>query len=193
MAKFAELKEGDKVGELQFYIVTGKKGDQVQLKNDYTGGFVVVDQAYVESYLTSASEFTEERTIGKIEAANIFLSNARIPLTVNFNKQVDSKDAKEQMYLLYANKGGKVLSEADYKKKVNDVVKSIITGEERTMVGRHYGELNELGRVKFIDMEQPKDDKVSAEGKTYDSRLRQVDPRTINWMIIKGIKYTVKS
>ena len=193
MAKFAELKEGDKVGELQFYTVTKKQGDKVQLKNDYNDGFVVVDEPYVESYLTSASEFMEERTVGKIEAANIFLASPRIPLTVNFNKQVKEKEAKEQMYLLYANKGGKVLSEADYKKKVNDVVKSIIVGEERTMVGRHYSELNELGRVQFVDMEEPKVIKTSADGKEYDSRLRQVDPRSIRWMIIKGIKYTVKS
>jgi hypothetical protein len=26
----------------------------------------------------------------------------------------------------------------------------------------------------------------------YDSRTRQVDPRTINWMIVRGVKYKIK-
>jgi hypothetical protein len=47
--------------------------------------------------------------------------------------------------------------------------------------------MNELGRVQFIDMEEEK-----TPGKDYDSRQRQVDPRSINWFISRGIKYTVK-
>ena len=54
------------------------------------------------------------------------------------------------------------------------------------MIGRHYGEVTEFGRIKFIDMEEEK-----TPG-TYDNRIRQVDPRTINWFIARGVKYEVK-
>lgn len=186
MTDFGKLKEKEVLSETQYYTVVKKAGDKVQIKND-NGELIVVDKNYVEACLTSADQFGEEKTITKTEAANIFLSSPGIVLTVNFNKQVKEKDAKEQLYDLYSNKGGRVLSEADYKRRVNAVVSSIITGEERTMIGRHYGGVNEFGRVAFIDMEKSKD-----PVKDYDTRISQVDPRTINWMIIKGIKYKVK-
>lgn len=186
MASFKDLKENEKLSETQYYTVVKKAGKKVQIRNDF-GENVVVDEEYVEKCLNSASQFAEEKVVGKTEAANLFLQNQGIVMTVNFNKQVNEKDAKEQLYELYANKGGKVLSEADYKRKVNSVVSSIIVGEERTMIGRHYGNVTEFGRVYFVDMEKEK-----VEGKDYDTRMSQVDPRTINWLIIKGTKYKVK-
>jgi hypothetical protein len=107
---------------------------------------------------------------------------------VNFNTQIKEKDALDAMAAIYPNKGGKMLSEADYKKKAKEILASVIVGKERTMVGRHYGSVNEFGRVSFIDMEIEKDTTKA----DYDSRTRQVDPRTINWMIIRGVKYKTK-
>jgi 3-dehydroquinate dehydratase len=186
MTKFETLKTGQALSEIQYYKVEKIAGEKVQLKNDFNE-MIVVDRKYVEKCLISAHDFSEEQKVSKTEAATIFLQNKGMVMSVNFNKKVDEKAAKESIYELYANKGGKVLSEADYKKKVNAALKSILEGEERTMVGRHFGELNELGRVNFIDMEVEKD-----PSKEYDNRQRQVDPRTINYMIIKGVKYTVK-
>lgn len=186
MIKFENLRTGQALSEIQYYKVEKIAGDKVQLKNDF-GELIVVDKGYIEKCVISAHDYTEEQKIGKTEAATIFLQNKGMVMSVNFNKKVDEKAAKESIYELYANKGGKVLSEADYKKKVNAALKTILEGEERTMVGRHFGELNELGRVNFIDMEVARD-----TSKEYDNRQRQVDPRTINYMIIKGIKYIVK-
>jgi hypothetical protein len=120
--------------------------------------------------------------------AALFLSSIGVAMTVNFNTQVKEKDAVEQLVEIYPNKGGKMASEADYKKRVASIISSVITGKERTMVGRHYGSVNEFGRVSFIDMEVEKD----TSKPEYDSRTRQVDPRTINWMIIRGVKYKTK-
>ena len=47
--------------------------------------------------------------------------------------------------------------------------------------------MNNFGRVDFVDMEIQKDFSLS-----YDNRFRQVDPRTIEWLIVNGIKYVVK-
>lgn len=183
---FAQLKEKDKLSETQFYTVVKKAGAKVQLMNDL-GENIIVDKAYAEKLLISADQFSETKKITKTEAANLFLMSHSIVLTVNFNTQVKEKDAKEELYKLYPNTKGRILSLADFKDRVDSIVKSVITGEARTMVGRHFGEANEFGRVNFIDMEQSKD-----PAKEYDTRLRQVDPRTINWMIIKGVKYEIK-
>ena len=186
MTKFKDLKPGSKLSESQYYSVVKVAGDKVQLENDHQE-MIVVDKSYVEKCLTSGDQFERIQNITKTEAANLLLANPYVVMTVNFNKQVKEADVKKQMHELYPNKGGKILSEADFKKNVNTILKSALEGTERSMVGRHWGELNELGRVNFCDMEATKE-----VGKAHDSRQRQVDPRSINWMIIKGTKYVVK-
>lgn len=69
---------------------------------------------------------------------------------------------------------------------INNPVKETIPGELRVMRGRHYRQINDLGRVQFVDMEVEK-----KEG-TYDARLKQVDPRTIQYIIVNGIKHSLK-
>lgn len=185
MTKFKELKVDESLSETQFYKVSKLTLDKVQLITD-DGQSIVVDKNYVDKHLISASQFDIEKPITKTEAANLFISNPNVVMTVNYNKQAKEVDVKEELYKLYGNKG-KIQSEADYKKRVNNIVKSVMVGEERTITGRHFGLVTELGRVQFIDMEEKKD-----LAKDYDTRLRQVDPRTINYIILKSIKYKVK-
>jgi hypothetical protein len=187
MTKFKDLKVGEKLSETQYYSVVKISGNRVQLKPD-SGDDIVVPKEYVESFLTSSAQYTSEETKTRTEMAALFLSSIGVAMTVNFNTQVKEKDAVEQLVEIYPNKGGKMASEADYKKRVASIISSVITGKERTMVGRHYGSVNEFGRVSFIDMEVEKD----TSKPEYDSRTRQVDPRTINWMIIRGVKYKTK-
>lgn len=186
MTQFNKLKVGSRLSETQYYRVEKVQGNQVQLVNDF-GHPVVVDNTYVEKCLISADQFETEKTMSKTDVANLFLASTNIALTVNYNKKVNEKDVKDQLNKLYPNKGGKILSEADYQKAVSQVISSALVGEERTMVGRHYGSQDEFGRIRFIDMEQKLD---STED--YDTRQRLVDPRTINWLILKGVKYIVK-
>lgn len=187
MTKFENLVVGEKLSEAQFYSVAKVGRAKVQLLSD-DGREVVLDKAYVEGFLVSSRQHSSEQEITRTEAAALFLASRGIALTVNYNTQVKEKDALEELYSLYPNKGGRLASEADFKKKAKTIISSVITGEERTMIGRHYGSINEFGRVSFIDMEIKKD-----PTKDYDTRTRQVDPRTINWMVIKGVKYTVKT
>lgn len=186
MATFSKLKVGAKLSETQFYSVKGINGNRVQLQND-SGDVITVDEKYAEACLVSAEEVQTEKTMSRTDLTNLFLTSTNVALTVNYNKQVDQKEVTKQLHALYPNKGGKILSEADYQKKVNALLTSALAGEERTMVGRHYGNQDEFGRVRFIDMEQTKD-----PSKDYDTRQRLVDTRTINWLILRGVKYTAK-
>lgn len=179
--EFKKLKEGEVLSEQQFYTVRKIGSEKVQLTND-KGEDIIVDKKYVDTCLTSANQYDTSKTVNKTEAAAIFLAQSGIAMTVNFNKQVKEADVVKEILEAYSTSTPK-----EIEAKVKKSVKAALSGVERTMVGRHYGELNELGRVQFIDMEEKK-----VTGKDYDSRLRLVDPRGINWFIVKGVKYTVK-
>lgn len=186
MTNFQKLKTGEKLSETQYYQVEKIVGDKVQLKNDFDEA-IVVTKDYVEKCLVSAEQFDSEKKMSRTDIVNLFLSSPNVVLTVNYNKQIKEDEVKRQLCDLYPNKGGKLLSEADFTKRVNECLTAALVGEERTMTGRHYGQKDEFGRIRFIDMEQVKD-----TSKDYDTRQRLVDPRTINWLIVKGIKYITK-
>jgi hypothetical protein len=181
--KFKDLKVGEVLSETQFYTVDKTSGKRVQLTNDL-GEKIVVDNKYAESCLTSSQQYDESKVVTRTVMADLFISSTRIAITVNFNKQIKPADVKKALHSLYPNKGG-IVSQAQFKKDVNKAVD--LKGEERTMVGRHYGGVDEFGRVSFVDMKA-----VRKAGADYDTRLRLVDPRTLNWAIINGIKYTIK-
>lgn len=187
-ANFAKLTTKTKLSETQFYSVVQVKGNKVQLKNDL-GEPVVVDKEYVEKLLVSSEDVNETKKMSRTDLINLFLTSTNVICKVNFNKKVDEKEVLKQLNDLYPNTGGKILSKAEYEKAIKKNLKDALEGEERTMVGRHYGRTDEFGRIKFIDMEA--DGGYDAE-KDSDSRQRLVDPRTINWLILRGVKYEVK-
>ena len=178
---FKKIKKGEVLSETQFYTVEKFQDGKIQLKND-AGAYIVVDKNYYEGQLNSASQHSKELVLNKTEAAAKFLACSGMAITVDFNKQVKEADVVKEIMTAYEGSTPKAVENA-----VKKAVKSALVGEARTMVGRHNGELNDLGRVSFIDMEETKDG-----SKDYDTRTRLVDPRGINWFIVKGIKYTVK-
>lgn len=175
-----------KLSETQFYSVEKVAADRLIVKNE-TGEKIELPKKYVERCLVSSDEVASTTTMSRTDLVNLFLVSTNVILTVTYNKKVDEKEVKKTLHGLYPNKGGKILSEADYQKQVNNALKSALEGEERVMVGRHYGTTDEFGRVRFIDMEAAKDDT-----KDYDTRSRLVDPRTISCLILRGVKYCVK-
>jgi len=184
MAKFNELKAGDILGESQYYTVEKIAGERVQLKTPT--GSVVVDKGYVETYLDSANQFTSESDATKTQLADIFINNPRIVMTVAFFKQDKVKTIKaykeevqkqaEQVQKDFMAKGISAVVEA-----LSNPVSKVIPGELRVMRGRHYGEIDDLGRISFTDMEV-------IDG----TPLRAVDPRTIQYIIVNNIKYSLK-
>lgn len=177
----SKLKPGDVCSENQYYTVTRVDKDIIHVKTD-DGKEAGIGRSYVEDHFLSADQFTETREVRITEAASIFLSSAGVAMTVSFNKKVEEVDVINEIMGAYENSTQKGMAAA-----VKKAVKKALAGEERTMVGRHYGEPNEFGRVNFIDMHLTRE-----PGKDYDTRTRQVDPRTINWFIVRGVRYTVK-
>lgn len=179
--EFKNLKVGEKLSEVQYYSVEKIAGDKVQLKNGI-GQNILVDKGYVEDCLISGQQFVKEEKITKTEAAKIYLENPNVALTVSFNKQVKEADVVKEILDAYEGSTPKAMGEA-----VKRAVKRGLNGEERVLIGYHTGIQDEFGRVSAIDMNIEKDPK-----KEYNTALRLVDPREINFIILKGTKYIVK-
>lgn len=177
MADYSKLKEGEVLSEIQFYTVKRAGSNELELKTD-EGEEVKVSKHYAEKFLVSADQFKKIEKITRTELAEKVMSSPRIAITVNFNKAIKEADIKKGLHALYPNKG-KMISHAEFKKNVNATLN--LKGEERTMIGRHYGDVDGTGRLKFIDMKVTK-----------GIRQRLVDPRTLNWAIIDNVKYQVK-
>ena len=183
MSKFKSLVVGEVLSETQYYKVEKIAGNRAQFLTD-NGDRVVLDESYVNNLLASAQQFEKTEKVTKTALAEIFMKNARVAMTVQFNKQVKPEDVSKGIVALY-DKMGIGMTKADFTKQVKKALN--LKGEERVMVGRHYGTTDVNGRVHFIDMNVDK-----AAGKDYDTRQRLVDPRTLNYIIVNNVKYQVK-
>lgn len=187
--KSSALVKGSILSESSFFIVKDvlKNGDIIVV--DDHGNNVEIGKAYVEGVLSSADQFDKEENKTMTELAELFINSARIAMTVAFMKKDTEKTKKaynqEKQAKIDQITNAKV---SDVPRLLNDLIENPITkvipGELRVMKGRHYGAIDELGRVQFTDMELPLTDP--------SSRLRQVDPRTIQYLIVGGVKYNLK-
>lgn len=178
---FASLKVGDKLSETQYYSVVKISGNKVQLKNGL-GQDIVVDNNYVEECLTSASQFEKIEKLSKTDLTKMFLENPNVVFTVSFNKQVKEADVVKEIMDSYESSTPKTMGDT-----VKKAVKRALAGEERILVGYHNGIQDDFGRISAVDMNIEKD-----PTKDYNSALRLVDPRQLNFLILKGTKYIVK-
>lgn len=186
------LKKGDIFSETQFYIVKDVKSDHAVM-TDELGNDVALNNNYINDLLKSADQFNTTVKKTMTELADLFLNNKGVAMTVCFTKKAEKKTAKdfkaevaqwtENVKQSFLDNGIKGLE--NY---ATTPVNEYKPAEERVMKGRHYGHMNDLGRIDFIDMEQPK----GVDGKGGDTRMRQVDPRTIRYIIVDNVKYELK-
>lgn len=181
MTEFKNLEVGEVLSETQYYKVKEINTNSVDVVNDL-GQEIELSGEYVNVLLQSASQFGNTEKVNKTKLTELIKGSSYQAITVNFNKQVKEADVVEEIMGAYEASTPK-----DFKKALKSAVKRSQLGEERTMVGRHFGTTDEFGRIHFIDMNIER-----KEGSDYDTRQRLVDPRTANWAIINGVKYVVK-
>lgn len=188
MSKLKNLKKGSILSETSYFIVKQINKKDITLEDDF-GNEIEIGNEYVEKILVSADYFEIEEKKSMTELAEIFLNNPRIAMTVCFMKKDTVKTKKA--YDAEVNAAIQKVQNARVgdvptllKDLIENPVSKVIPGEERIMKGRHYGQVDDLGRVQFVDMELPKTDSVGG--------IRQVDPRTIKYLIVNGVKYTLK-
>ena len=172
----AQLKVGDYLSETQYYKVIGINSDSIAVENERGLSFDI-DPDIVEEGMRSASQYKLEKQVTRTEICEHLASAGNNVFTINFDKQVKAKDS--------ADKIGELLANADCyktKKSITEFTKDLLTGENRTLVGYLINTEPMTGRSTVIDLEVAID----------KHRLRQVDHRSIQWMILKNVKYVVK-
>lgn len=185
-----DLKVGSILSESSFYVVKEIRPDCIIVTDD-NGNEPSLGSKYVEKILSSADYFDSEKKMNMTELAELFINSSRVAMTVAFYK----KDVPKTNKAFEAEKLSKIkeIQDArvsDVPRLLNELIENpiskIIPGELRVMKGRHYGQVDDLGRVHFVDME------ISRSAGANDNRLRQVDPRTIQYIIVGRVKYSLK-
>lgn len=179
-SRVANVNVGDYLSETQYYRVTSKQSSKINVENERGFSFGVSNNI-VEEGMYSANQFTEEKKVSRTELINIFSKVGDTVFTVNFNKQPKEKDISNALIKI---NGGKFASNAEIRR----LVKEAYQGEERTLTGYLLSTETGFGRSSVIDLEAER-----GSNPEWDGRQRQVDHRTLNWLIHKNVKYIVKS
>jgi hypothetical protein len=170
---FDQIKVGDYLSETQYYKVVSKNDEQVTILNE-RGFDMFITKAVVEEGAYSANQHTRVEKVSRTRLVELLESAGDTIFTVHFTKQPNETAMR--------NKLQKVKLE-DFSKKnfYRQLAKDLSTGEERTLIGYLMRCEPKMGRSQVIDMEIGHD----------KHRLRQVDHRTIQWLILKNVKYEV--
>ena len=191
--KVTDLKQGSVLSEMAFYVFESydRSTGLATLKND-DGQKIQIGSDYVEQLLESADYFEKEEELSQTDLIIKFAESRRTAMTANFIKKgaekaptkfkKEVKDAVEKVKNAKVSEVEKILTEY-----LTNPIEKFVPGEERTARGRHYGVPNEHGRYPFIDM-----GKDRGTNPAHDGRTIQVDPRTLQWIIVDKVKYKLK-
>ena len=172
----SQLKVGDYLSETQYYKVLKLNSEYIKVENE-RGLTFDIDPEIIEEGMRSASQYKTEKQVTRTEICEYLASAGNNIFTINFDKQVKAKDCSDEVAQLLANPDN-----YKTKKSITEFTKNLLTGDNRTLVGYLVNSEPMMGRSTVIDLEVAID----------KHRLRQVDHRSIQWMILKNIKYTVK-
>lgn len=174
---------GDIFSEASFYKVTGITANSIEF--ELNGENVTIGKDYVDKVLQSGDSFTSTEKKNKTELADLFINSSRVALTVAFYKQDKPKTKKlfnqEKADAIQKIQNAKV---SEVEGLLSDLIDNPILpytpGELRVMRGYHFGSKDDLGRITFTDMDAT------------DGHTRLVDPRTIQYVVVGGVKYELK-
>ncbi|WP_373480636.1 hypothetical protein [Geminocystis sp.] len=175
-----KIKVGEYLAEIQYYQVVKVNPKTIKVVSDKGVESNIDKDLVLEMY--SASQYQIEKYITRIEVNNILANIGQQIFTVNFNKQVKQDDIKNKLLTAIKDEEGNPLTYEQIEKNLKTISKELNKGEERTLIGYLLEINNEMGRSSAIDLEIER-------GK---NRLRQIDHRTINYLIFKNTKYLVK-
>lgn len=176
----SKIKEGSFLSEIQYYRVGKINLMGLQVTNERGFSFEV-STLIVEEGMYSADQFDSTLEVTRTELIEVFGQVRNTVFTVCFNKQSTASNINEA---IESTNKGKILPIKDMKKLIKDAFK----GEERVLIGYLVKTETGFGRSTVIDLEQNRGEKPD-----WDARLRQVDHRTLNWLIFQNVKYIVKS
>ena len=171
---FDKINTGDFMSETQYYRVSQKFDDRIKVVNE-RGFEFDIGKNIIEEGLYSAHQFDHEYPVTRTELINKLSTAGDCVFMVNFNKKIDRRKLEEKLNHLVRNSTDLSHIASELRKEIHK------KGENRTLIGYLVKMETGFGRSVVVDLE--------AEG---SSNLKQVDHRTLNWMIYKNVKYIVK-
>lgn len=167
-----------------YFTVKEVSGSNVVLTNQ-NGQDMRSNLNTVQNAMQSADEFKKEEKLNQTDLINIVLNNPRTAMSIYFQKQDSPKtkkiyDAEVQAQAEEIQKALLAKGMPGVMEILKNPVKDYIPGEMRLIKGYYVGSQDERGRFNFVDMEDPK------------KLTKGVDPRTVNFVIVNNIKYSIK-
>lgn len=181
--EYSKIKKGDFYSRISYGQVIGKVGNMLKLKNE-SGKEWDIEASIVEGEFYICNQYENLEEVTKTEMAKVLLQHPRMVMTVRFTKKLDMDWLRDRVDNLY--------TESQTKRAFRDMMIDYIScgmfdGEERSIIGYHYGKLDDLGYLPFVELEVEKD-----LTKDYDNRTKRVSINTLKEMIVCGVKYTLK-
>lgn len=163
---YGKVSVGSVYSRHSFGKIIEKSHDQVTIENS-NGDKWTIGAGIIELEFSFADQYDSEEQISRTALIELMTNRARTAMTIQFNKKPDPKVIAKE---LEAGKGSATA------KAWNAKVKTLLEGEERVMVGYHVNSFDEHRRLRFQES---------------DKGQRLVDPRTLTWMIVDRVKFTV--
>ena len=149
-------------------VVTDISGQNYGLRNEHGFEWTIRGRDILEAEFSFADQYEDTLKDSRTKIIEVLRQHSHTAMTIVFNKKVDPKVVAKE---LAAGQGS--LSSRAWTAKV----KSLMEGEERTMIGHHSNHFDEHQRLVFIE-----------QGKG----PRLVDPRTIKSLTVGRLRYEVK-
>ena len=156
-----KLQVGDNFSNISYMKIDKIDGDTITVTNTY-GGSWIMSKALIVRDAWSADHYEKEVKTTMTSLAEILTLCKDTVFTVSFKKKVDVKDVEE------------TLKKTNFKddKAVKQMQKQIVEGQECVITGYLTGNESTLGRSIVVDLNAPA-----------TNNIRQVDHRTINWIV----------
>ncbi|TNV81452.1 hypothetical protein FGO68_gene12261 [Halteria grandinella] len=161
-----DLAVGNWFSATNYYSVKDIKGDNVTTLNNKKE--IVISRDILEHDMHNACVFVKQEKLPITKIVKIFKEAQSVPFTINFNTKIDEKAVQERLAKI---------TDKDLKDSKN-LAKELLTGAEKTFVGRLSKTEGKLGRSLVIGIPE--------------FNYFQVDHRTINWIIYKNVKYVTQ-
>jgi hypothetical protein len=169
-----DLKEGEWLSGTIYYKV-GKAIGSCHEITDSFGRKLSVGNTILHNEMISASQFDTEVKVTRTEMVEILLHAGEAVFTIKFRKQLTGKDVNG------------ILDDEKYDtqpaaKRIKLCNQAIKAGEPRYLTGYIRNTEHAMGRTNVIDL--------ALENSPHNTR--QVDHRTLEELILKRVKYTLK-
>ena len=167
-----KFETGQWLSQSAYLTVKDIAGTKITVENQF-GDQMHISKDILEK-MDSAHHFKTEVPMNMTELAELLENAGDTVFQVSFRKQVNEARVQEKL----EETSAKELKDSKF---INNFAKELIEGEECTMVCHLVKAESTLGRSTVIDLST-----------SHANKFRQVDHRSINWLIINNCKYVLK-